>query len=475
MERVSLATIAGWTGARVEGGPPDLAGRAATGVGTDSRTLAPGHLFVALSGDHFDGHRFVAAVAAAGAVAAVVERVPAGVPAGFPMLVVPSALAALQGLAAAYRRTLPLRVVGVTGSNGKTTAKEFAAAVLASRLRVAKTAGNLNNHIGVPLTLLGAGREHDVAVVEMGMNHPGEIAPLAALAAPVVGVITQIGVAHIEFMGTREAIAREKAALAEALPAEGRLILDADGDFCGFLRGRTRARVMTVGLRAGDLRGEDLAPAGGGTRFTMVEGWERAAVQLPVPGEHMVRNALLAAAVGRVFGVALAECAERLGGVSPGAGRLARRLIAGVTVLDDSYNANPDSMIAALTTLAAAADGAGDGGGARPLRVAVLGQMNELGAAAEAGHRAVGAAAAGCADLVVTVGAGAAAIGAAAREGGVPEVRAAADADEAAAVVAGRVRAGDVVLVKGSRGARMERVIAAFEREADRRAAAAQP
>jgi UDP-N-acetylmuramoyl-tripeptide--D-alanyl-D-alanine ligase len=468
MTPTHLDRIAGWAGATIAGADPGTAATAlVAGVGSDTRSFRPGDLFAALSGEHFDGHGFVAAAAAAGAAAALVSREIAGLPAGFPQLVVPDVLAALQRLAAAYRRQLPARVVGVTGSNGKTTTKEFCAVALGTRFRVGATRGNLNNHIGVPLTLLSLGAEDEAAVIEMGMNHPGEIAPLAAMAAPQTGVITNIGIAHIEHLGSREAIAEEKGALARALPPDGCLVLDAEDDFSAHLAAQTAARKLTTGFRRGDLRAESIRAEEGGSRFEVVSEAGRSGCFLPVPGEHMVRNALLAIAAAVSFGIPPEEAAAALAGASAGKGRLQRREVRGVAVIDDSYNANPDSMLAALETVSKM-PGAGR-------RIAVLGQMNELGERSRQAHGAVGEAAARLADALLTVGPVAAEIARAAEAAGLRECFALGSAEEAAGRLAEMAEPGDLVLVKGSRGARMERVIEAFERGEPARAGASAP
>ena len=451
MDATTLQLLATWADATLSGGNP---ARTVTQVCTDSRKLAPGDLFVALRGENFDGHAFVAQAAATGAAAAVVDSAYAGeAPQGFALLRVADTLRALQAIAARYRASLPLRVLALTGSTGKTSTKDFVAAVLSERYRVVKTEGNFNNHIGLPLTMLRAGAADDVGVFELGMNHPGEIAPLAAMAAPEVGVITNIGVAHIEFMGSREAIAREKGMLAEALPATGCLVLNAGDDFTPAIAQRTRARVVTTGIGKGDLDAMLLETGYDGTRFSVRCGQEQTDVFLPVPGLHMMENALLAIAAGQAFGVPLSAAAAGLAKCRLTKGRLEQKTLGGVHFLDDSYNANPDSMRAALRTLAwMPVQGA---------RIAVLGRMGELGAESERGHCAVGRAAAeaGITALITVGGAEAALMADAARQGGLDEVRHVPDPAAAAELLAGCARPGDLVLIKGSRSARMERVL----------------
>src|SRR6266498_2919112 len=321
-------------------------------VSTDSRTIKRGELFVALCGENFDGHNFVEAIAIAGAAGAIVNSNWKGkVPENFALIRVKDTLLAYQQLAANYRKSLKLNVVAITGSNGKTSTKDFAAAVLARRFRVTKTQANFNNHVGLPRTILEATSQDEVAVWEIGMNHPGEVAALAKIAAPDVGIITNIGVAHIEFMGSRERIAEEKGALAEAIGAEGTIILNADDPFTQGIAARAHGKVILAGTTAGTIRASEVNQSGTGTDFTILEGAHRCRAQLPVPGLHMVQNALLAVAAGRVFGLSVEECAAGLVSAPLTKARLQVKEIRGVQFLDDSYNANPDSMKAALRTL----------------------------------------------------------------------------------------------------------------------------
>src|SRR5881398_3884803 len=282
-------------------------------LSTDSRTLKPGELFVALRGEKFDGHNFVESAAKAGAAGAVVDSNWKGkVPENFALIRVKDTLQAYQKLAANYRKSLSLKVVAITGSNGKTSTKDFAASVLARRFRVTKTEGNFNNHVGLPRTILEATSEDEVAVWEIGMNHPGEIAALSKIAAPDAAIITNIGVAHIEFMGSREAIATEKGALAEAVEPQGTVILNADDPFTERIAARTRAKVVFAGTTGGAVRAIEIRQSAEGSEFTIVEGAHRCRAQLPVAGSHMVQNALLAVAAGRAFGLSIEECADGL-------------------------------------------------------------------------------------------------------------------------------------------------------------------
>lgn len=427
-------------------------------VSTDSRTLQPGDLFVPLRGENFDGHKFVEQAGERGAVGAMVEANWKGaVPKTFALIRVPDTLAGYQKLAANYRGSLPLKVIVITGSNGKTSTKDFLAATLSRRFRVTKTEGNFNNHVGLPQTILAAGSHDEIAVWEIGMNHPGEIAALTNIAAPDAAIITNIGVAHIEFMGSREAIAAEKGALAEAVGADGTVILNADDQFSQGIAGRTKAKVVFAGIENGSVRAIEVTQSPTGCEFTVLEGAHRCRAQLPVPGIHMVQNAILAVAAGRAFGLSLEDCAAGLASAPLTKARLQIREINGIQFIDDSYNANPDSMKAALRTLVELdADGR---------RVAVLGEMSELGEESERGHREVGEAAAAFGiDELIAVGATGAAMARAARKAGLEKSVSVDGAEDAAGLLEQTASPGDLILVKGSRSARMEQVLEAFSK-----------
>ena len=394
--------------------------------------------------------------AKAGATGALVDLNWAGsVPNNFALLRATDALQAYQTLAANYRRSLAVKVLAVTGSNGKTSTKDFAASVLARRFQITKTEGNFNNHVGLPRTILEATSEDEVAVWEIGMNHPGEIAALAKIAAPDAAIITNIGVAHIEFMGSREAIATEKGALAEAVEPQGTVILNADDPFSKGIAARTRAKVVLAGTTGGTVRAIEIRQSADGSEFTIVEGAHRCRAQLPVVGSHMVQNALLAVAAGRAFGLSIEECAAGLAAAPLTKARLQMKEIGGVQFLDDSYNANTDSMKAALRTLVEL-DTEGK-------RIAVLGEMRELGAESERGHREVGEAAATLGvDQLITIGDAAELIAEGARTAGLDKVSSARSTAEAAKLLGEIAEPGDLVLIKGSRAARTEEVIEQF-------------
>lgn len=453
MNPLSLGQIAKLAGGSLAAGNAETT---TSRISTDSRTLQAGDLFVPLRGENFDGHQFVQQAVERGAAGAMVEESWKGAaPGGFALIRVADTLAGYQTLAANYRASLPLKVIAITGSNGKTSTKDFVAATLAKKFRVTKTEGNFNNHVGLPQTMLAANPEDEIAVWEIGMNHPGEIAALAKLAAPDVAIVTNVGIAHIEFMGSREAIAAEKGALAEAVGPGGTVILNADDPFSEGIAKLTRAKIVLAGIENGSVRAGDVRQSATGSEFTILEGAHRCRAQLPVPGVHMVQNAMLAVAAGRAFGLSLEECAAGLASTPLTKARLQITEINGIQFIDDSYNANPDSMKAALRTLIELdADGR---------RIAVLGEMGELGEESERGHREVGEAAAELnVDELIAVGPTGAAIARAAEKAGLENSKSVDSPEQAAALLGENTAPGDLILVKGSRTARMERVLEAF-------------
>jgi len=453
MNPLALAQIAKFAGGSLSSGDGTIL---IDKVSTDSRTIRRGELFVALHGENFDGHNFVDAVATSGAAGAIVDSAwEERVPENFALIRAKDTLLAYQQFAANYRKSLTLRVVAITGSNGKTSTKDFTAAVLARRFPVTKTQGNFNNHVGLPRTILEATSQDEVAVWEIGMNHPGEVAMLAKVARPDVGIVTNIGVAHIEFMGSRERIAEEKGALVEAVDSDGTVILNADDPFTRGIAARARGKVILAGTTGGAIRASDVNQSGSGTDFTILEGAHRCRAQLPVPGLHMVQNALLAVAAGRVFGLSLEECAAGLVAAPLTKARLQVKEVRGVQFLDDSYNANPDSMKAALRTLVEL--------DAEGRRIAVLGEMRELGDESGRGHREVGETAAALKiDHLIAIGNVAAMIAEAAKRAGLENSSTVASTAEAAEFLTELAAPGDLVLIKGSRLARTEHVIEAF-------------
>lgn len=422
-------------------------------VATDSRTVSGDAIFFALRGDRFDAHDFLGQVAGK-AAAVVVDRVPEGIDFGkTAVVVVADTLTALQAFAAWYRRSLGVDVIAITGSNGKTSTKDFTKAVLSEKFSVHATKGNFNNHVGLPLTVLELEEEHDLCVLEMGMNHSGEIEPLCQIALPRIGIITNIGTAHIEYLGSRESIAEEKGALARALPGDGVLLVSASCDFAEQLSQRSKARTIVVGNGRGAVRAEELRMSSTGSDFMLViDGQSSVRVHLPVVGRHMVTNALLAAGAGLALGMTTEEIARGLSKTVLTSGRLRSFTKDGVVIFDDTYNANPESMKAAIETLAEirVPEGA--------KRYVVLGQMAELGSHAVRANREVGELAAERGLNVLTVGELAADIASAVSvQGGSAEHFI--DVEEAAEWLRHRCREGDAVLFKGSRAAAMERVM----------------
>ncbi len=442
-----------------------------TRISKDTRTLEPGDLYLALHGDNHDGNTFVADAIRSGAAAAILDAdVPT--PDNFPVIRVPDTLAALQTLASAYRDDLNLHAIGITGSSGKTSTKEFTAAVLSARFQVTKTLGNLNNHFGLPLTILEADSTHQAAIWEMGMNHPGEIASLAAIARPDTAIVTNVGTAHIEFFPetARDGIAIEKSALAEAIGPDGAVILPHEDDYTDFIAGRVKARVVRAGLTGGHIVGTITKTSPESTTFAITAYGEAATAQLPVPGEHMVRNALLAIAAGLDHGLSLDECVEGLATARLTGGRLKQSIVRGIRIIDDSYNANPDSVEAALRTLSSIPTAG--------RRIAVLGKMGELGTYASTGYARAGKAAADHADILVTTGQETALLAATARQAGLTHVHETIDAAETVSLLRDLAAEGDTLLIKGSRAAKMERVLEAFVTAtdfADSRPAAIRP
>lgn len=418
----------------------------------DTREIQPGDLYVALRGGNFNGNAFLAEAASKGAVGALCDdEPPSGLPTTFGILTTPDALAGMTLMASLWRSMLALQSIVITGSSGKTSVKEMTAAVLRSALRVTATRGNLNNHIGLPLSILEADREDQAAVWEIGMNHRGEIAPLAGLARPDIGIITGIGTAHIENLGSREEIAREKGDLFERLSPSGIGILPAEDDFVSELIGRTSARVITVGIGRGDLRASELKADLEGTRFLIEGDFGKAEARVHIPGRHMVGNALLAVAAGVFSGIPLEACVRGLDMTQLTGGRLSRLEHKGAVILDDTYNANPESMTAALETVAAIP--------VSGTKIAVLGKMGELGSHAGAGYNQVGSKAATSVQTLICVGEEAFAMASAAIESGLTDVHTASDNAEASKILSDRLRSGDLVLIKGSRSARMEQII----------------
>ena len=441
----------------------------------DSRKAQKGSVFVAFQGEAQDGHQFIADAMSRGAAAAIVEHVPAGldyavldtrtgegariaaaevVSLRSPLLiVVANSKLALQKLGRTWRDQFAVKIIGITGSMGKTSTKELTHSVLAQRFHTYKSPGNLNSHTGLPIALLGLEGVHQRAVLEMGMDQPGEIALLCELARPEIGVVTNVGPVHMEKLGSLAAIAAAKQELVEALPAHGTAILNQDEPLVLAMAEHTRARVFTYGLTPSAHVWADNIQAMGleGIRFILHYGQEMLNVHVPLLGRHSVHTALRATAVGLVEGLAWEEIVRGLQSLSS-----QLRLVTvdgpnGSLVIDDTYNASPESAIAALNLLADL-DGR---------RIAVMGDMLELGAAERVSHQLVGRRALVVANILVAVGKLGRIIGETAlAEGMAPDKVLFADhADDAAAILLPLIQTGDVVLVKGSRGARLDRLV----------------
>jgi UDP-N-acetylmuramoyl-tripeptide--D-alanyl-D-alanine ligase len=436
-------------GGAVASGRADATAR---GVSIDSRSIAAGDAFFAILGERHDGHDFATAAAAAGASLIVASR-PVEAP-GTTVVRVDDTTAALGRLAADERSRRRRAVVAITGSAGKTTTRALTVAALGARFRVAGSTGNLNNQWGLPLSLLRLPDEADAAVLEIGINHPGELAPLARIARPDVGVVTNVGTAHIGFFADQRELAEEKAQVVFETAPSGTGVIHLSSPFLHEIAQRSGRRLVTFD-RGGnpDLRADDLSgDLVGGSRFTV----DGVPVRLALWGEHAVLNALAALGAARALGVPLAEAAPRLAAVAPQPGRgRVRRLAHGVVLVDDTYNSNPSAAKALLAALAASPwDGR---------RVALLGDMYELGERSPAFHREVGEAAARAGiDLLVTVGAFAHDAAEGARAAGLRDALVLDDVPAAAAALAGLLQPGDLVLAKASRGVGLERALPAL-------------
>jgi UDP-N-acetylmuramoyl-tripeptide--D-alanyl-D-alanine ligase len=434
---------------------PEIAGAALgadarfEGVSTDSRNIAPGQLFVALRGEQFDGHRFLDQVAARGAAAAVVEQAPAGVP--LPFLTVPDTRAALGAIARHWRRQFAIPVIGVTGSNGKTTVKEMIAAILAAAFgaeAILATRGNLNNEVGVPLTLFRLQAGCRAAVVEMGMNHPGEIGVLAAIALPTVALVNNAQREHQEFMASVEAVAQENGSVIRGLAQDGTAVFPADDPYTPLWRGYAGARrALTFGFGTGADVTCSHRPDEFGSALEVAIGAQRFAARIAAAGLHNVRNALAAIACTHAIGIAPEAIARGLAAFAPVSGRLQQKTAKnGARLIDDTYNANPDSVRAAIDVLAQAP----------APRLLVLGDMGEVGDEGPRFHQEIGAYARqrGIENLLT--------LGRLARDAALAFGPPAAHFEELAALLRAiddLVTPGASVLVKGSRFMKMERVV----------------
>ena len=443
-------------GEQLKGSPEAMVDR----VCSDSRHAQAGDLFFALAGERFDGHDFLAAVAKQGVAAVVADRkrVPAGLSCG--VIAVGNPRQALGKLAARYRTDFTLPVIAIGGSNGKTTTKELVASVLRQKCRTVWSEASFNNDIGVPVTLLKLEKTHQAAVLEVGTNHPGELAPLVRMIQPQIGIITSIGREHLEFFGDVAGVAQEEGWLAELLPADGRLFINGDSEWTEGIARRSRAKVTRVGLGSGnDWRASDLRMDQQGMRFQV------AAPKVELVGEYRIRllgrhqvvNALFALAVGAELGLSRQEIEQGLAECKPAKMRLELWNWNGICVMNDAYNANADSMQAALQTLREMP--------CAGRRVAVLGDMAELGEQSDAAHEEIGRLAAELnVNQLFAIGNRAGLMANAARAAGLQGVAEFADPGTAAVgAVKEFLKAGDVMLLKASRATRLERLAEAFE------------
>ncbi len=452
MASFTLKEIAEATGGSMLGDP----GAEAIGVCTDSRQAAAGQLFVALRGERFDGHAFLAKAADLGVRVFLADgswQQGGELPEGCSAVVVPDTLKALGDLAAWHRLRFKITVIGVTGSNGKTTTKEMLARILAQTGPGLKTEGNLNNLIGLPLTILRLSGRERWAVLEMGMSAFGEIDRLAQIAAPDVGIITNAFPAHLETLGDVEGVASAKGELFLRLKPGAYAVYNVDDPLISKCRTPSGVHRLTFGLRGAEISSASIKSLGKkGESFTLRLPEQELPVVLKAFGRHNVYNALAAAAAAHALGISADAIRLGLEDFTPYDKRFQLEQSAGVTLIDDSYNANPASMAAALATLREVRE---DGRSA-----AVLGDMLELGAGSEAAHRELGRLAAGCVERLHLMGDMAGEVAAGAREAGLAEgsVLVARDHEEAARQLLEWLKAGDCVLFKGSRGMRMERV-----------------
>lgn len=423
-----------------------------SGVSTDTRKVAAGDLFVALVGETFDGHQFIEQAFERGAVGAIVSQDMPAVE-GKTMIRVGDTLLAYQNIARLYRERFDCPFVAITGSNGKTTTKDMVAAVLEHRFAICKTQANFNNEIGLPYTLLSMKADDEAAVVEMGMRGLGQIAQLTCIAHPTIGVVTNVGETHMEILGSIDNIALAKSELVRAIGARGTVILNGDDVRVRKMAELTEAQAVLFGIDGEDLdiRAEQIEKCAGGTSFVCSAADGEWKMTVPAFGRHNVMNALAAIAVGRTLGMTMEEIAEGLASFTASGMRFAVQKVGDYTFINDAYNASPRSTEAAIDNLADVADGR---------KVVVFGDMLELGDIAEEAHRAIGRKAAEKgADAFFTYGVLARLAAEEAQRAGVRIVRACDSHEEIAQNLQTYLKAGDTVLVKGSRGMKMETVI----------------
>lgn len=436
-----------------------------TGVSIDSRAIKKGDLFFPFAGKNCDAHRFIIDALNNGAIASIAQKdwiIPNNFPENKALLLVDSVPLALQNLATYYRQYInPPYLIGITGSTGKTTTKDLVAGVVKQKFQTLKTQGNYNNDIGVPLTIFGLTKEHQVAVIELGMRGLGEIKELTDMISPNIGIITNVGETHLELLGTKENIALAKSELVEAIPADGTVVLNADNSHVKNMANKATARVIFYGLsKEADVWAQDIVSHGErGMDFTLVMGEEKVQIELPLLGLHNVYNALAAAAIGKVLNLSLSEIKKGLETVELTGMRL--EIIdnrAGVKIINDAYNASPASMAGALRILSDLAKRRSG------KSIAILGNMYELGEEEKTSHRQMGELATKLGvNLLVAVGELASFIAQGALESGMePEQVIVCSSNGEVEKKLPKLESGDTILVKGSRSMKMEEIVDIF-------------
>jgi len=458
MEKLTLSKISSLCHGRLSSSANDtLSQKMVNRITTDSRDVREGDLFVAIKGENFNGHDFLDQIAEKQAAAAMVEiREMQNRKSRVPMILVEDSLKGFQSLAQGYRDQLSVQPVAVAGSNGKTGTKEMVAAVLATQFCVLKNEGNLNNHLGVPISLMRLDSAHQVGVFEIGTNHPGELVPLLEMIRPFAGVVTTIGEEHLEFFHDLAGVAKEEGTIAEYLPENGLLVLNADDSWSASIAKRGRSGIAYFGFNPqAQFRAENVELSISGTRFQLITPKGRKMVQLKLLGRHQVSNALAAVAVGDFFGLELNKIVEGLESVKPTKMRMEPKLFKnGVFVIHDAYNANPSSMRAALDTFSELKS--------EGRKIAVLGEMRELGETSNSAHREIGihAAQSGI-DSLVVVGAGARPLmqGCIEAQKKSFPVEFFDDAKSAGLFLKNNTTANDMLLLKASRGMTFEKIL----------------
>ena len=426
------------------------------GVTTDTRKIEEGMLFVALKGERFDGHDYIAQAAQKGAIGAIVNKdydVNKLADVEIDILAVDDTLKAYQDLARFWREKFNIPVIGITGSNGKTTTKDLTAAILSGKFNVLKTHANFNNEIGLPMTLLELNKSHDCAVVEMGMRGLGQIAQLTDIARPTIGVITNVGETHLEILGTMENIAKAKGEMAQAIEINGTVILNADNEYTAKMCKLTKARTLYFGIdHMADIKAFDIKTIGNGkTEFNVLIAGKEAHFTLNMLGIHNVYNCLAGIAVAYACGLSVEEMQRGLADFKPTAMRFEYRKLGDYNIINDAYNASPASTKAALANLDKVATGR---------KILVMGDMFELGSREVDGHREIGTEAEKYkVDIVITRGTLTKYTAESARKAGVKEVYECASHEEATQLLKDILQKGDTVLFKGSHGMHMEKII----------------